>query len=133
MSGYKVGGEPCCSAFISVVVSRVAFSVLMSQIAEYNDDVLQGDSLERGPAYSVVAPVRMKQSEPQKYSTYLDGCVIYCITCSAGSDLCFLPDTCTGVNTWKLHPEVANVAMAVRRLPRRSGAGESWLVGSSIY
>ena len=27
---------------------------------------LQGDSLERGPEYSVVTPIRMKQSEPKK-------------------------------------------------------------------
>ena len=54
---------------------------------------LLGDSLERGPENSVVTPIRMKQSEPKKYTTHFDVCVIDCITCDAGSDLCFLPDT----------------------------------------
>lgn len=39
-----------------------------------------GYSLGRGPEFSVVARVRMKQSEPKKYTTYRDVCVIDCST-----------------------------------------------------
>lgn len=47
---------------------------------------VQGDSLESRLEFSVVTPVRMKQSEPKKYAIYLDVCVIDCVTYGAGSD-----------------------------------------------
>uniref|UniRef100_A0A3B4DLF7 Rho/rac guanine nucleotide exchange factor (GEF) 18b n=1 Tax=Pygocentrus nattereri TaxID=42514 RepID=A0A3B4DLF7_PYGNA len=58
------------------------------------------DSLKRGPDCSLVTPVRMKQSERMKCTTYLDVCVIDCIACDARSNLRFLPP--------RTHPEVAN-------------------------
>lgn len=46
---------------------------------------------------------RTERSEPNKYASYLDGCVTGCITCDAGSDLGLLPDPMflNGTGVWQ--------------------------------
>ena len=108
----------CVCVCVCVCVCIILYYIILYYI-------IQGDSLERGPEYSVVTPVRMKQSKPKNYATYLDECVIDCITCDVGSHLRFLTHSIRCSMFLNVSASIREVTYLIAQASR--------LVRSSIY